>query len=520
MRHDRIVVGIDDDTTNDELALAWAVQEAASKGLALHVIHPFPAPAPQLPPPVYGREIHAVSRALARVRELNDQVEATGDAVEGSPVSPLVELSRYADTIVLGAHRSGVLDAVLLGSVSAAVAARAHCPTVVVRAADPDVATASGNSPTGPASVVVGVDGDQADQSLLAYAFDFASRHGSDLRAVLCWHLSPVTTHRTVVAFPERAAAWLWLAGWRAGGLAGWRAGGLAGKILGRRGAGGRVLRSPGRGVGHHVARSAAAGRGQPRQTRPGRDPARIGQPRCPASRPVPGRRHPPCSLTAPLSSDRGELDEQEGMSMPWPSSRVDQSQQGITSPGEVVLGQDGRHVELRALRADDETALHALHEKASDRSRYLRFFTLSHASGNQYVETLLHPDSPDDAAIVALLDGALVGVAAFARVDETSAEIAMLVADAAQHHGIGTLLIEQLIDIARSRGLTHFVADVLLENATMLRVLTDLHYRLRTTNEGCSDHVIIDLTDTPAVRAAHDQRVCIAAAAARDRER
>jgi GNAT superfamily N-acetyltransferase len=54
-----------------------------------------------------------------------------------------------------------------------------------------------------------------------------------------------------------------------------------------------------------------------------------------------------------------------------------------------------------------------------------------------------------------------IVGVVSFERVTDTSAEIAVLVDDAAHHQGIGTLLVEYLASLARRRGITRFVAEI-----------------------------------------------------------
>ena len=53
------------------------------------------------------------------------------------------------------------------------------------------------------------------------------------------------------------------------------------------------------------------------------------------------------------------------------------------------------------------------------------------------------------------------------------------MVADEFQHHGIGTLLLEELARAAWARGVTHFVAEVLVSNTAMLKVFFDSHYEV-----------------------------------------
>ena len=59
-----------------------------------------------------------------------------------------------------------------------------------------------------------------------------------------------------------------------------------------------------------------------------------------------------------------------------------------------------------------------------------------------------------------------IVAVGRFDRLPGTDdAEVAFVVADAWQEHGVGTRLLEELTARARADGLTGFVADTLEEN-------------------------------------------------------
>ena len=55
----------------------------------------------------------------------------------------------------------------------------------------------------------------------------------------------------------------------------------------------------------------------------------------------------------------------------------------------------DGGVVRIRPITPDDATALRALHDAASDRSIYLRYFSLNRRAGERYVDHLL--DAGDD---------------------------------------------------------------------------------------------------------------------------
>lgn len=128
----------------------------------------------------------------------------------------------------------------------------------------------------------------------------------------------------------------------------------------------------------------------------------------------------------------------------------------------------------VRPIRPDDGSALVAFHDHLSDRSCYLRFFSLHRHLSPKEVEWFTRIDYRDRFALVAEHDGRLFGVGRYDRQQGTcEAEVAFVVADECQGHGIGSLLLDELADAARQRGITSFVADTLEENLTMLQVFT-----------------------------------------------
>ena len=151
------------------------------------------------------------------------------------------------------------------------------------------------------------------------------------------------------------------------------------------------------------------------------------------------------------------------------------------------ALGANGTLVHLRDLGPGDRDALLALHDRASDRSIYLRFFSADHAAARNYAARLAEPATGTHRAIGAFAQRRLVGVGVFERLDEQSAEFALLVADDCQHTGLGTLLLEHLIAEARGVGVRRFVAEVLAENSVMIKVIRDLGFDAQiTTEHGC----------------------------------
>jgi acyl-CoA synthetase (NDP forming)/GNAT superfamily N-acetyltransferase len=169
----------------------------------------------------------------------------------------------------------------------------------------------------------------------------------------------------------------------------------------------------------------------------------------------------------------------------------------------------DGRIVLVRPVRERDTQALTGLYSRASPRSRYLRFFTAG-ISIDHEVQRLVIP-SDDHVALVAEHDGLAVGVASYEILSSTQAEIAILVDDAWQGDGIGSLLIEHLAAVARRSGIRELVGDVLASNVTMLRASASLAPGIARDHGEDPEVVRVHIPTQPDERA-------LAAAGVRDR--
>src|SRR6185312_550420 len=139
----------------------------------------------------------------------------------------------------------------------------------------------------------------------------------------------------------------------------------------------------------------------------------------------------------------------------------------------------DGTTVEIREACPDDFDAVLAMHEAMAPDNVYLRFFSYSPRSAETEARRICRdpdPDAPASAALLALRDVEVVGVASYAGLigRPGQAEVAFAVADHMHHTGIATLLLEHLVSLARSRQLTEFTAETLAENTAMLTVFAD----------------------------------------------
>ncbi|GHE74634.1 universal stress protein [Streptomyces spiralis] len=126
-----VVLGVDGSPHGEE-AIEFAFAEAALRKteiVALHAWLPDHAPA--------GTGMESAERlpalALAGRGERYPDVTVRQDVVSGETREVLIEASRTAQLIVVGARGRGGFSGLLLGSVSQALLHHAHCPVTVVR---------------------------------------------------------------------------------------------------------------------------------------------------------------------------------------------------------------------------------------------------------------------------------------------------------------------------------------------------------------------------------------------------
>jgi GNAT superfamily N-acetyltransferase len=147
--------------------------------------------------------------------------------------------------------------------------------------------------------------------------------------------------------------------------------------------------------------------------------------------------------------------------------------------------GADGLAFRVRPIRPDDADRLLAFHRQLSPHSVYLRFFTFHPTLSDAEVRRFTTVDYIDRLALVATLEDRLIAVGRFDRLPGTKdAEVAFIVADEFQHHGIGTLLLDELAKAAWERGIEIFTAQTLAENRTMLDVFRHTGFPVSTTIE------------------------------------
>jgi nucleotide-binding universal stress UspA family protein len=188
-----VLVGIDG-SANAEAAMWWAVDIAVASKRPLRLLTCYSLPvmvglgaaAGYMGPMLTSEEIREIDAANRKVLEdLKAKVAEAQPSLavelfidQGSPATALLKASDDAAMIVLGTRGVGSTHALVLGSVSYAVAHRAKCPVILV----PETAerTAGGR-------VVIGVDGSKKSVEAAIWGLHFAESLQRSVELVAAW---------------------------------------------------------------------------------------------------------------------------------------------------------------------------------------------------------------------------------------------------------------------------------------------------------------------------------------------
>ncbi|MHB1064189.1 MAG: universal stress protein [Georgenia sp.] len=186
MPHEKVVVVGVDGSEASLAAVDWAVAEARLTGWRLHVVCAYALPsftAASLDGGYAAMDDTAIQQGVQAVvdaavaRTDGTGLVVTSSLETGDPAGVLVDLSREASLVVVGTRGGGGFTDRLLGTVSSALPAHAHCPTVVVPVRE-------GRTYTPVERIVVGVDGSDSAKVALVRAVEEAALWGAELSAV------------------------------------------------------------------------------------------------------------------------------------------------------------------------------------------------------------------------------------------------------------------------------------------------------------------------------------------------
>ena len=163
----------------------------------------------------------------------------------------------------------------------------------------------------------------------------------------------------------------------------------------------------------------------------------------------------------------------------------------------------DGTSVLIRRIRPGDEEMMVRFHRSLSFdtvRARYFGIPTLSQRADHDRLAPICHPD-PGDIVLVADIFTPSGGreIIAVGRLSVQSwhdGEVALVVADSHQGHGLGTELLHRLIRVAKDNHLTHLYARVLMGNVPMLRLCSNVGMRISCPPIAGTVRAELDLDD------------------------
>jgi GNAT superfamily N-acetyltransferase len=148
------------------------------------------------------------------------------------------------------------------------------------------------------------------------------------------------------------------------------------------------------------------------------------------------------------------------------------------------VIGLDAR---IRPLRPDDVARLVRMFDRLSPETVTRRFFTLMPKLSDPMLRMLMAIDHDTHEAVVVQVGDEIIALASYHRRqgDPSVADVAILVEDGWQHHGLGRRLMRSLGRLASSRGVTLFHADVLADNRPAIGLIQRMARQPRGTWSG-----------------------------------
>jgi acyl-CoA hydrolase/GNAT superfamily N-acetyltransferase len=141
-----------------------------------------------------------------------------------------------------------------------------------------------------------------------------------------------------------------------------------------------------------------------------------------------------------------------------------------------TITSANGKSVHMRPVLPTDEDMMRDLFYACSEETLYHRFFIKMRAMPHRKLKKFVNIDYVKTMALASVTHEdeheMIVAVGRYS-VDRASnaAEVAFIVRDDWQGQGVGISMFNQLLEVARKRGIVRFTADVLHDNARMLHI-------------------------------------------------
>ena len=150
-------------------------------------------------------------------------------------------------------------------------------------------------------------------------------------------------------------------------------------------------------------------------------------------------------------------------------------------------------HIGLARLETTDRSQLRRFFFRLSPETLYRRFHGPIVRPEQAQPDRLLDIDHHDREAVVAVLDGEILGVARYVRRAGTdSAEVAVVVADSWQRQGLATRMCSMLSTLAATEGVRQFTLSMQPDNPAVLRLVRRLYPDARLSySQGMCEAVV-----------------------------
>lgn len=173
----------------------------------------------------------------------------------------------------------------------------------------------------------------------------------------------------------------------------------------------------------------------------------------------------------------------------------------------EIVALPSGQRLRIRPIRPEDEALLRDMGARTTAEDLRLRFFSAMKEVPHELAARLTHIDYGREMALVAQRTDTdeVLGVARYAAEPESrEAEFAVLVRSDWKGHGVGSVLMQQLVEIARRRGVGVLSGLVLRANTKMLEFCRSLGFTITSIPDDLATvHALLVLDPPDAARTA-----------------
>ncbi|QBR83975.1 bifunctional acyl-CoA synthetase/GNAT family N-acetyltransferase [Legionella israelensis] len=152
----------------------------------------------------------------------------------------------------------------------------------------------------------------------------------------------------------------------------------------------------------------------------------------------------------------------------------------------------DGTDVTIRPIRPEDAKIEHEFVRNLGEESKYFRFFQMLHELTPEMLIRFTQIDYDREMAFIAVIEQnekrVNIGVARYVILsDGITCEYAIVVADSWQNKGVGSHLMNHLIEEATSKGLKQMYGEILKKNENMIELAENLGFTIKPHKEDSS---------------------------------